>query len=52
MSATPLNKFDVKVVILGSEHSGKTCLAQRFLRDKYVGDDKYQVPLARDFRLA
>lgn len=42
-SAMSQNKFDAKVVILGSESSGKTCLAQRFLNDRFVGDGKYQV---------
>jgi len=35
--------LDVKVVILGCEYSGKTSLAQRFLNDRFVGENKYQV---------
>jgi GTPase SAR1 family protein len=50
MSNMHQSKFDVKVVILGSEYSGKTCLAQRFLRDKFVGDNKYQVTIALELR--
>ena len=34
---------DAKVVVLGCEFSGKTSLVQRFLYDRFIGDNKYQV---------
>ena len=33
---------EVKVVILGTEFTGKTCLIQRFLSERFVGENKYQ----------
>jgi len=35
-------KVDVKVVMLGKEFSGKTSLVERFLNERFVGENKYQ----------
>lgn len=35
-------KVDVKVVMLGKEYSGKTSLVERFLNERFVGENKYQ----------
>ncbi len=33
---------DVKVVLLGKEYCGKSSLVDRFLRDRFCGDNRYQ----------
>ena len=33
---------EVKVVILGMEFSGKTCLIERFLNNRFFGENRYQ----------
>lgn len=35
-------KVDVKVVMLGKEFSGKTSIVERFLNERFVGENKYQ----------
>jgi GTPase SAR1 family protein len=36
------NKVDAKVVLLGKEYSGKTCLVERYLHDRFNKDIPYQ----------
>jgi GTPase SAR1 family protein len=33
------NRVDAKVVLLGANYSGKSCLMERYLHDKYHYDD-------------
>jgi len=35
-------RVDVKVVMLGKEYCGKTSLVERFLNERFVGENKYQ----------
>ena len=35
-------KVDMKIVLLGKEHVGKTCLAQRYLHEKFGDSGNYQ----------
>ena len=35
-------KVDMKIVLLGKEHVGKTCLAQRYLHEKFSDSGNYQ----------
>jgi len=35
-------KVDMKVVLLGREFSGKTSIVERFLNEKFAGENKYQ----------
>jgi len=37
-----MSKIDLKIVLLGKEFSGKTSLVERFLNDRYAGDNRYQ----------
>ena len=36
------NKVDAKVVLLGKEYSGKTCLVERYLHARFNKDVPYQ----------
>ena len=36
------NKVDAKVVLLGKEYSGKTCLVERYLHGRFNKDIPYQ----------
>ena len=36
------NKVDAKVVLLGKEYSGKTCLVERYLHGRFNKDVPYQ----------
>jgi len=36
------SKVDMKVVLLGKEYVGKTCLVQRYLHEKFSVDSPYQ----------
>ena len=36
-------QVDVKVVFLGVEYCGKTSLIDRFLNNRFAGEDRYQV---------
>ena len=36
-------QMDVKVVFLGVEYCGKTSLIDRFLNNRFAGEDRYQV---------
>ena len=36
------DKVDMKTVLLGKEYTGKTCLVQRYLHEKYSEDANYQ----------
>lgn len=36
------NKVDAKVVLLGKEYSGKTCLVERYLHGRFSKDIPYQ----------
>jgi GTPase SAR1 family protein len=38
---------DVKVVFLGMEYCGKTSLIERFLNNRFAGEDRYQVTSSR-----
>jgi len=38
-------KIDVKVVMLGKEFSGKTSLVERFLNERFSGDNRYQATI-------
>lgn len=33
-----MSKIDLKVVLLGKQYGGKTCLLERFLHDRFTGD--------------
>jgi len=35
-------RVDLKVVMLGKEYCGKTSLVERFLNERFVGENKYQ----------
>ena len=35
-------KVNMKVVMMGREYSGKTSLVERFLNERFVGEDRYQ----------
>jgi len=35
-------RIDVKVVLLGKEYSGKTSLVERFLSERFAGENRYQ----------
>jgi len=35
-------KIDIKVVLLGKEYSGKTSLVERFLSERFAGENRYQ----------
>jgi len=35
-------KIDIKVVLLGREYSGKTSLVERFLSERFAGENRYQ----------
>jgi len=37
-----MSRIDMKIVLLGKEYCGKTSLVERFLNDRYAGDDRYQ----------
>jgi len=37
-----MSKVDMKVVLLGREFCGKTSLVERFLNERYCGENKYQ----------
>lgn len=32
------NKVDAKVVLLGKSFAGKTCLVERYLKNRFMGD--------------
>lgn len=34
-----MSKIDLKVVMLGKQYGGKTSLAERFLHDRFSGDN-------------
>ena len=39
---TIMAKVDVKVVMLGKEYCGKTSVVERFLNERFSGENKYQ----------
>ena len=43
------NKVDAKVVLLGKEYSGKTCLVERYLHDRFNMDVPYQNTIGAAF---
>ncbi|CAB3992636.1 ras-related Rab-24-like [Paramuricea clavata] len=43
------NKVDAKVVLLGKEYSGKTCLVERYLHDRFNKDIPYQNTIGAAF---
>ena len=36
------SKIDAKIVLLGREYAGKTCLVERYLHGKAPGSNPYQ----------
>ena len=41
--------IELKVVLLGKECCGKTSLAERFLNDRFAGENRYQNPIGAAF---
>ena len=42
------NKVDMKTVLLGKEYSGKTCLVQRYLHERFNDPPNYQAVSIND----
>jgi len=38
-----MSNVDVKIIVLGAEYCGKTSLIDRFLKEKFDGENEYQV---------